>query len=314
MGGASRAYRELAEIRESGAASPLSRRADAERLEALAQALLSPPRDCLPDRPRRETYLRLAAYGVEAALRRRLSHAHNGADQALARAFTHGDIRLDSAQRDRVAASLIAVDARLPQDADDFAAPTRLVEACLGFVAAALHGEARRRFNEDRETTLAGASLSAMPEAARAFAEAAGEMRAAETLLAARTPDEEMCETLLGELLDARRPAMFLLAFARCADLDAATARRVLDDRTCEPLAIACRAAGLSRAAFARIGFTLRKGADERVAAVYALDHYARLSPQIARRVAACWREERVRLARALPNGFTGYHQMMNAG
>jgi uncharacterized protein (DUF2336 family) len=97
-------------------------------------------------------------------------------------------------------------------------------------------------------------------------------------------------ETLLKELIDARRSTEFLFAFAHYVGVDASTAQRILQDKSFESLAIACRAAGLERSTFAKIVFGLQRSESEQPKALRILDLYLKVPPEAAERVMRFWR------------------------
>lgn len=97
-------------------------------------------------------------------------------------------------------------------------------------------------------------------------------------------------ETLLKELVESRRSTEFLLAFAHHVGVDSSTAQRILQDRSFESLAIACRAAGLERSTFAKIVFSLQRGETEQQKALRILDLYLKVPQEAAERVMRFWR------------------------
>ena len=97
-------------------------------------------------------------------------------------------------------------------------------------------------------------------------------------------------ETLLKDLVDQRRSTEFLLSFAHYVGVDTSTAQGILQDRTFESLALACRAAGLERSTFAKIVFTLQRGDAEQQKALRILDLYLKVPQEAAERVMRFWR------------------------
>jgi uncharacterized protein (DUF2336 family) len=97
-------------------------------------------------------------------------------------------------------------------------------------------------------------------------------------------------ESLLKELVESRRSTEFLLAFAHHVGVDTSTAQRILQDKSFESLAIACRAAGLERSTFAKIVFGVQRGEDEQQKALRILDLYLKVPQEAAERVMRFWR------------------------
>ena len=97
-------------------------------------------------------------------------------------------------------------------------------------------------------------------------------------------------EQLLKDLVESRRSTEFLLSFAHLVGVDSATAQRVLQDKSFESIAIACRAAGLERSTFAKIVFSLQRGESEQQKALRILDLYLKVPHEAAERVMRFWR------------------------
>lgn len=114
-------------------------------------------------------------------------------------------------------------------------------------------------------------------------------------------------ETLLKDLVSDRRSTEFLLAFAHYIGVDTATAQRILQDKSFESLAIACRAAGLERSTFAKVVFGLQRGEDEQQKALRILDLYLKVPHEAAERVMRFWR---VRTEAAVKPKAKGIHAL----
>lgn len=97
-------------------------------------------------------------------------------------------------------------------------------------------------------------------------------------------------ERLLKILIDQKRQTEFLYAFAHLIGVDLVTAKTVLNDKTFESLAIACRATGLEQQTFARIVFTLRKTDGHEAKALRILDVYVKVPVEAAERIMRFWR------------------------
>jgi uncharacterized protein (DUF2336 family) len=114
-------------------------------------------------------------------------------------------------------------------------------------------------------------------------------------------------ESLLKELVESRRTTEFLLAFAHHVGVDTSTAKRILQDRSFESLAIACRAAGLERSTFAKVVFGLQRGESEQQKALRILDLYLKVPHEAAERVMRFWRVRTEATAAEKPKP-TGIH------
>jgi uncharacterized protein (DUF2336 family) len=120
--------------------------------------------------------------------------------------------------------------------------------------------------------------------------EAQTEVAAARRFFEERLRAGAVTEQLLKELMDQRRGSEFLLCFAHIVGVDAATAQRILKDRTWESSAIASRASGLDRSTFAKIVFGLQKNEEEQQKALRILDLYLKVPQEAAERVMRFWR------------------------
>ncbi|WP_375205555.1 DUF2336 domain-containing protein [Hyphococcus sp.] len=98
--------------------------------------------------------------------------------------------------------------------------------------------------------------------------------------------DEALLRTLIAEKYDAAFP----FAFAHLAGVDLATARIIMEDRTFEALAIACRASNLAQQTFAKMVFFFRKGNGDEARALKILDVYVKVPTDAAERVMRFWR------------------------
>jgi uncharacterized protein (DUF2336 family) len=120
--------------------------------------------------------------------------------------------------------------------------------------------------------------------------EAQTEIAAARRFFEERLRAGAVNEQLLKELMEQRRGSEFLLCFAHVVGVDAATAQRILKDRTWESAAIASRACALDRSTFAKIVFGLQKNEEEQQKALRILDLYLKVPQEAAERVMRFWR------------------------
>lgn len=132
----------------------------------------------------------------------------------------------------------------------------------------------------------------------KAVSDAQGDVEQARQFVRDRIAGGAMNESLLKELIEARRSTEFLLGYSHYVGVDSSTGQRILQDRSWESLAIACRAAGLERQTFAKIVFGLQRGADEQQKALRILDLYLKIPQEAAERVMRFWR---VRASAAAP-------------
>lgn len=287
---------------------------DPARIVAIAEAALPSENASLLPAPHREVFLRCAIDKAETIIAERLAArlASEPAHRVLARALSHGAARISAVRRVRILESLYALDRREGRPADDYAVSARLEQALAALCASALSTEILER--DDRPDA---ALLAAVIDAAHGTAVASARLAADETARAAasigfRHGFDEICGDSLGDMLEQNRKAEFIFAFAACAGVDPATARRAL--ASVEALAIASAAAGLSRAAFARIAFTLHTEEETKIHAVAVLDRYRAIPATKARAVADHWVRTRARPALARAECFSGADMAMAAG
>lgn len=123
-----------------------------------------------------------------------------------------------------------------------------------------------------------------------AVSDAQSDLAAARKFIEEKISAGALNENLLKELVDSRRSTEFLLAFAHRIGVDPSTAQRILQDKSFESLAIACRAAGLERSTFAKIVFNIQRGEGEQQKALRILDLYLKVPHEAAERVMRFWR------------------------
>lgn len=289
---------------------------DAARFAAIAEAMMPAENAALLPSPPREVFLRRALDKVEAAISASLAarFSATASTRLLARSLSLGSTTMSAAARERALVSLYAIDRRQGRPADDFEVSTRLGEAAAALCASALAAALLEREDRPDTSVLDAAVADSHDAAVAAVAAASEEVRRSTSALAFRIGFDEICGESLGAMLEQGRPVDFVFAFAVCAGIDPATARRVLSDPSAEALAVASAAAGLSRAAFARIAFTLHTDEMGKVRAVETLDRYRAIPRAAARAVADCWAKARSSRAQARPEGFSGADMAMAAG
>jgi uncharacterized protein (DUF2336 family) len=124
----------------------------------------------------------------------------------------------------------------------------------------------------------------------KAVTEVEADVSSAHRFIEDRVRTNSLNESLLKELIEARRSTEFLLGFAHYVGVDTSTAQRILADRSWESLALACRAANLERSTFAKIVFGLQRGESEQNKALRILDLYLKVPAEAAERVMRFWR------------------------
>jgi uncharacterized protein (DUF2336 family) len=104
----------------------------------------------------------------------------------------------------------------------------------------------------------------------------------------------ELTPTVLTSLLRRGEKTRFMIALAELADIDFATARRILEQRLVDPLAIICKAADFERALFLTfVVLMLDRDANAMGRAQEYGDLYAKLTREAASRAIRFWRIRR---------------------
>ncbi len=169
--------------------------------------------------------------------------------------------------------------------------PPQLLTQMYFFVSSALKREILKR-SDLLDPGLIDEAMSANRQRilSSAVADAQSEISEARRYIQEKIRANAVNESLLKELIEIRRSSEFLFAFAHYVGIDPATAQRVMQDKSWESLAIACRAAGLERSTFAKIVFGLQRGEDEQTKALRILDLYLKVPQEAAERVMRFWR------------------------
>lgn len=172
-----------------------------------------------------------------------------------------------------------------------FDLPPQLLTQMYFFVSSALKKEILRR-SDMLDPSLIDEAVDSNRQKilTTAVAEAGVEIEEARRFIRERIQSNSLNESLLKELMEMRRATEFLLAFAHVAGVDTSTTQRIMQDRSWESLAIACRAAGLERSTFAKIVFGLQKSPEEQNKALRILDLYLKIPQEAAERVMRFWR------------------------
>lgn len=170
--------------------------------------------------------------------------------------------------------------------------PPDLLGSMFFFVSERLKHEIMEQTDEldadelDRQLRESWKAVSA--EAQEAVSE---ELTGAERFIREMVRTNSLNESLLIELLSNQRHTEFLHAFAYLAEIDVMTAQRILADKSCESLAIACKAARLDRSTFAKIVFTMFKDAEAASGnSLKLVDAFDSVNVQTAQRVMRFWR------------------------
>lgn len=174
---------------------------------------------------------------------------------------------------------------------DRFDLPAKLLTRMYFFVSAEVKKEILKRsdmldpalideaIKANRRQILKDAGEGAQPDVA-----------AAHQFLQEKDAANQINESLLNELMDMKQPAEFLLAFSHIIGVDRSTAQALMQDKTWESLAIACRAAGLERETFARVVLDLQKNPANQNRALQILDLYLKIPQEAAERMMRFWR------------------------
>lgn len=172
-----------------------------------------------------------------------------------------------------------------------FDLPPKLLTRMYFFVSSALKKEILKR-SDMLDPTLIDEAVSANRTKIldQAVTTAKSEVEGARQFIAEKAAANKINESLLKELIEAKRSTEFLLAFSHLAGLDTSTAQSILKDSTWESLAIVSRAAGLERATFAKIVFGLQRDNEQQKKALRILDLYLKIPQEAAERVMRFWR------------------------
>jgi uncharacterized protein (DUF2336 family) len=101
----------------------------------------------------------------------------------------------------------------------------------------------------------------------------------------------QLNESLLAELLRSSQVPEFVVGFGQLAELDIETARKIILDHGCEPLAVAYKACSFDRSTFATIEMLTYDGPVREAHEVFELlEVYDRVSVESARRAIRFWR------------------------
>ncbi len=172
-----------------------------------------------------------------------------------------------------------------------FDLPPKLLTKMYFFVSSALKKEILKR-SDMLDPALIDEAVTANRKKIlkTAVRDAKSEVTAAHQFVQEKASTNQINESLLKELMEMKRSTEFLLAFSHVVGIDTSTAQAILKDKTWESLAIACRAAGLERATFAKIVFGLQSDNVEQNKALRILDLYLKIPQEAAERVMRFWR------------------------
>lgn len=172
-----------------------------------------------------------------------------------------------------------------------FDLPPKLLTKMYFFVSSALKKEILKR-SDMLDPALIDEAVNANRQKilTTAVRDAQSEVADARKFISEKIQANAVNESLLKELLEMRRATEFLMAFSHVVGVDTSTAQAILKDTTWEALAIACRAAKLERATFAKIVFSAQRGDAQQKKALRILDLYLKIPHESAERVMRFWR------------------------
>lgn len=152
--------------------------------------------------------------------------------------------------------------------------------------------------NEELDESVIDAAID---ESHEKFAAAGDETKSpAEKYIDEAEEKRELNESFLVDLLRNRHLAEFLFGFARLTGIDVKTAKRVLQDKTAETLAIACKASRFDRATFSTFVLLTDVNQHRTPDQVNALmELYTQVSIEASQRTMRFWRVRRATAAAA---------------
>lgn len=169
--------------------------------------------------------------------------------------------------------------------------PADMLQDMFTFVSSELRG----KIAEKLEALPPEAIAKAFADAAKEFASDVRTMKDADRkamdFVAELARRKMLNEALLHRLVRENKVDEFVHAFAKLADIDAKTSRRIVRAANAEAVAIVCRAVRFDRATFAAIAFFLDKQARRTTQDTQALlALYDKVTPESAQRVMRFWR------------------------
>ena len=154
----------------------------------------------------------------------------------------------------------------------------------------------------EKNENLDEAALDALiDESHEKFASSGAEPKSpAEKVIDEAEEYRQLNESFLVELLKNRRLAEFLFGFSRLTGIDVKTAKRILQDKSAEALAIACKASRFDRATFSTFVLLTDVNQHRTPDQINALmDLYTQVSLESAQRTMRFWRVRRSATAEA---------------
>jgi uncharacterized protein (DUF2336 family) len=171
--------------------------------------------------------------------------------------------------------------------------PPDMLQDMFSFVS----GELRAKVTEKLDSLPPEVIEKAFADAAKEFAGEVRQVKDADrkamVFVADMARRNLLNESLLHQLLRNNQVVEFIHAFARLAEIDVKTARRIIESCNAEGVAIVCRATRFDRSTFAAIAFFLDKNPRARKETQDMLGLYDKLAPESAQRVMRFWRVRR---------------------
>ncbi len=169
--------------------------------------------------------------------------------------------------------------------------PPEMMQDMFMFVSS----ELRTKITQRLDSLPAGVVDKAFADAARNFSVELRQEKEADRRAMAYVREmarrKELNEQLLHQLLRGKQNVEFIHAFARLADVDVNTVRRIVEARNVEGVAIICKAARFDRTTFSAIVLLLDQSAARTAQqANETLALYDKVTPESAQRVMRFWR------------------------
>ena len=169
--------------------------------------------------------------------------------------------------------------------------PADMLQDMFTFVSAELRSKVLQKLdNLPREVI-----DRAFADAAKEFNTGVREMKAADrkamVFVSEMVSKKRLTEALICQLVQSKQTVELIHAFARLADIDVQTSRRIITARNVEGVAIVCKASRFERSTFSTIAVFLEQQGEGKAKNVHELvEIYDRVPAEAAQRVMRFWR------------------------